>query len=250
MVDERSILITGASSGIGAATALMAAENGYNVGIGYHSDQNGAEEVAAACMNLGAKCILLKGNVASSEDVNNIFNSFHSTFGQPNAVVNNAGIVAHQAKFEDMSQERMRRVFDINILGAFFVAQEAVRRMAYRNNGKGGVIINLSSVAALGGSGGTYVDYAATKGAIDTMTKGLGNEMASEGVRVVGVRPGIIDTPIHTKGGMKDRVDSILPQLPMQRAGSAQEVAAAILWAASDDASYVTRTTIDVTGGY
>lgn len=245
----KSIFVTGASSGIGAAIARLAVRDDYAVGLCYRSNRRGAEEIADAIRDDNGKVTLLQGDVCSRSDISKMFRAFHDAFGQPSAVVNNAGIVAPKIRFEDMDEMRMRKIFHTNVIGPFMVAQEAIRRMANRNGGDGGVIVNISSVAAKNGSPDEYVDYAASKGAIDSMTIGLAHEMAREGVRVVGVRPGIIRTSIHAKGGAPDRIRKMTPKLPMKRAGTALEVAETVLWLASDAASYVTGTTLDVSGG-
>lgn len=245
----KSILITGASSGIGAAIARLAVRDDYAVGLCYRSNRRGAEAVADAIRDDNGDVVMLQGDVASKSDVSKMFREFETYYGNPTVVVNNAGIVAPQVKFEDMEEMRMRKMFYTNVIGPFMVAQEAVRRMAKRNNGDGGVIVNISSIASRLGAGGKYVDYAASKGAMDTLTIGLAQELADQDVRVVGVSPGIIDTTIHEKGGEANRVAEISPKLPMKRAGTAFEVAEAVLWLASDAASYVTGTTLDVSGG-
>ncbi len=245
----KSILITGASSGIGAAIARLAVRDDYAVGLCYRSNRRGAEEVAEAIRDDNGDVVMLQGDVASKSDVTKIFREFETFYGNPTVVVNNAGIVAPKVRFEDMEEMRLRKMFYTNVIGPFMVAQEAVRRMAKRNGGNGGVIVNVSSVAARLGSGGQYVDYASSKGAMDTLTIGLAQEMADQGVRVVGVRPGIIQTPIHGKGGEPDRADQMAGHIPLQRAGTAMEVAESVLWLASDAASYVTGSILDVAGG-
>lgn len=245
---RQNILITGASAGIGAATARLAAELGYDVGIGYRSDKIGAERVAAEVEERGGKAMILQGDVAKPEDVKRIFTEF-DTFGRLNSLVNNAGIVMPTSRVEDISYDRLRQIFDVNVIGSFLCAQEAISRLSKRAGGRGGTIINLSSAAARLGSPDMFVDYAATKGAIDSFTTGLALEQSSEGVRVNAVRPGVIDTEIHAKGQDPDRIERVGHTLPMKRAGTAGEVAEAIMWLASDQSSYVTGATIDVTGG-
>jgi len=241
------MLITGASAGIGAATARMAAPRGYNLVLNYRSDDAGAEAVAADCRGAGADVVLCKGDVAAPEDIDAVFATCDATFGRLDALVNNAGVVDQTAPVTDMTHARLRRMFDINVIGAMLVAKEAVNRM--RATGQGGVIVNISSAAARLGSANQYVDYAASKAAIDTFTKGLSDEVAADNIRVMSVRPGLIETEIHAKGGEPGRADRLAHMVPMKRKGSAEEVASAILWLCSDEASYVTGSTLDVTGG-
>lgn len=241
-------MITGASAGIGAATAVAAAEAGYDVGVGYHSDQSGAELTARKIRALGQKAVTIQGDVAKPADVETMFDRFDEEFDELGVLVNNAGIVEDSERVEDLSHERLRRMFDVNTIGPFLCAKQAAIRMAHRYGGAGGVIVNVSSIAARLGSAGQYVDYAASKGAVDVLTKGMGDEMAAENVRVVGVRPGIIDTELHAKGGQPNRVQKMSNQLPMNRAGTAREVADTILYLMSDKASYITATSVDVSG--
>ncbi|NOX39236.1 MAG: SDR family oxidoreductase [Alphaproteobacteria bacterium] len=245
----KTILITGASSGIGAATAIAAAECGYDVGIGYHSDREGAEITAKRVRALGQTAVILQADISDPDDVENMFEHFDEELGELGVLVNNAGIVDEPARVENISHARLRRMFDINTIGPFLCAKQAAIRMSYQFGGAGGVIVNVSSMAASLGSAGRYVDYAASKGALDVLTKGLGDEMAANHVRVVGVRPGIIDTEIHAKNGEPDRVRNMSNELPMHRAGSAREVADTIVYLMSDKASYITATSIDVGGG-
>lgn len=246
---KRAMLITGASAGIGAATARLAARNGWDVGIGYRSDERGAAEVVGSVERAGCRAVAIQADVADPDQVAAMFATFDAELGRMAAFVNNAAVVMPKARFEDIGVDRLREVFAINQLGAFVAAQHAVRAMAKRHGGRGGAIVNVSSVAALKGGPDEYVDYAASKGAMDTMTLGLSREMVREGVRVNGVRPGVIDTDIHGKGGQYDRVERLAPDLPMGRAGAAEEVAEAILWLASDASSYLTGSFIDVAGG-
>lgn len=245
----KTILITGASSGIGAATAIAAAEVGYDVGIGYHSDREGAEITAKRVQALGRKAVILKGDVSEPDDVEDMFDRFDEEFGEIGVLVNNAGIADEPATVEQISPERLRRMFEVNTIGPFLCAKQAAIRMSYQYGGAGGVIVNVSSIAARLGSAGQYVDYAASKGALDVLTKGLGDEMAANHVRVVGVRPGIIDTEIHTKGGQPDRVRNMSNALPMKRAGTPREIADTIVYLMSDKASYITATSVDISGG-
>ncbi len=240
-------LITGASAGIGAAAARMAAQRGYDLVVGYNSDKAGAEAVAADAKASGARAITMQGDVADPTAIDRMYETLDSEFGRIDALINNAGIVDASARLTDMDHPRLQRMFSTNVVGAMLVAKGAVQRMEAQ--GTGGSIINVGSAAARLGSGGQYVDYAASKGAIDTFTKGLADEVAAQNIRVMCVRPGIIDTALHGKGGEPDRADRLAPMVPLKRKGSAEEVAQAILWLMSDDASYVTGSTLDVTGG-
>jgi NAD(P)-dependent dehydrogenase (short-subunit alcohol dehydrogenase family) len=248
MTTPKTVLITGASSGIGAATAIAAAEAGYDVAIGFLRDHEGAERTAEAVRARGRKAILVQGDISKPEDVERIFDLLDEEFGELGVLVNNAGIVDTASRVEDMSPDRLSRMFAVNTVGTFLCAKQAAMRMSWTNGGSGGVIVNVSSIAARLGSGGQYVDYAASKGAVDVLTKGLGDEMAADHVRVVGVRPGIIDTGIHAKGGQPNRIAEMSNQLPMKRAGTPREVADTILYLMSDLASYITSTSVDVSG--
>lgn len=238
-MSRKSILITGASAGIGAACARLAAERGYDLYLNYNSDAVGAEAAAHAARAAGAKATVIQADVSDPDAITAMFDQIPRLDG----LINNAGIVGQTARLIDMDHARLRQMFDVNVIGAMLVAKEAVLRM------EEGVIVNVSSAAARLGSGNQYLDYAASKAAIDTFTKGLSDEVAARGIRVVSVRPGIIDTDIHAKGGEPDRADRLAPMVPMKRKGSAEEVAEVILWLMSDHASYVTGTAIDVTGG-
>jgi len=244
---RKTLLITGASAGIGAATAFKAAHAGYDLALNYHSNAAGAEAVAAEATKAGAQVILCPGDVANPDDIASIFARIDEEFGGLDALANNAGVVDLVARVTDFTHARLRRMFDINVIGAMLVAKEAVLRM--QAQGKGGAIVNTSSAASRLGSANTFVDYAAAKAAIDTFTKGLSDEVAPDGIRVNAVRPGIIETDIHAKAGAADRVAQITPSIPLRRSGSADEVADAILYLLSDQASYITGTTLDVTGG-
>ncbi len=246
---RRFVLVTGASRGIGAAVAVACARAGWDVGINYRSDAASARHVATTAEASGARTLLLQADVAHEAQVLSMFAAIDAAGFTLGALVNNAGIVDMRSRVDAMTVERLERMFDTNIIGSFVCAREAVKRLSTTRGGAGGAIVNLSSKAALLGSPGQYVDYAASKGAIDTFTLGLAKEVAAEGIRVNGVRPGIIDTDIHASGGEPDRVKQLLPIIPMQRAGTAAEVAAAIVWLLSDEASYVTGSTIDVSGG-
>ncbi|AEI94513.1 SDR family oxidoreductase [Roseobacter litoralis] len=241
------MLITGASAGIGAACATIAAKRGFDLALNYRSDDAGAEAVAQSCRAAGAEVLMCKGDVSDPVAIDAIYASIDATYGRLDALINNAGVVDQTAKVTDMTYERLRRMFDINVIGAILVAKAAVQRM--QAQGDGGVIVNISSAAARLGSGNQYVDYAASKAAIDTFTKGLSDEVAADNIRVMAIRPGLIETEIHAKGGEPGRADKLAHMVPMKRKGSAEEVAQAILWLCSDEASYVTGSTLDVTGG-
>jgi len=245
----RVLLVTGGSRGIGAASAQRAAAQGWDVAVNYTRDAAAAAEVVAAVRAAGRRAIAVQADVAVEAEVLAMFARIDAELGVLSGLVNNAGVVDVAARVDGMSAERLQRMFAVNVIGSMLCAREAVRRMSTRHGGRGGAIVNLSSAAARLGAPGQYVDYAAAKGAIDTFTLGLAREVAAEDVRVNGVRPGIIDTQIHASGGEPDRAARLAPLVPMQRAGSADEVAAAIVWLLSDDASYVTGTTIDVAGG-
>jgi NAD(P)-dependent dehydrogenase (short-subunit alcohol dehydrogenase family) len=244
-----TLLVTGGSRGIGAAVARQAAAAGWDLAINYGRDAASAEQVAADVRAAGRRAITIAADVADEAAVLAMFARIDTELGPLRGLVNNAGIVGPKARLDQMDLARWRRMLDVNVLGSLLCAQQALRRMSTRHGGAGGAIVNLSSMAATLGSGGQYVDYAASKGAIDTFTVGLARELAAEGVRVNGVRPGIIDTDIHASGGEPDRARQLAPSVPMQRAGSADEVAAAIVWLLSPAASYVTGTTVDVSGG-
>lgn len=248
MATPKTVLITGASSGIGAATAVAAAEAGYDVAIGYFRDKEGAELTAAKVRAIGRKAIIVQGDVANPDDVEDMFEAIDREFDELGVLVNNAGMVDEAARVEDIHPARAKRMFEVNSLGPFYCAQQAALRMAWRYGGAGGVIVNVGSIAARLGAANQYVDYAASKGAVDVMTKGMGQEMAADKVRVVGVRPGIIDTEIHAKGREPNRVAALSNELPMKRAGTPREVADAILYLMSDKASYITATSLDVSG--
>ena len=241
------MLITGASAGIGAACARIAATRGFDLALNYRTDDAGADAVAQSCRAAGAKVLLCKGDVSDPVVIGAIYDSIDATFGRLDALINNAGVVDQTAKVTEMSYERLRRMFDINVIGAILVAKAAVQRM--QAQGDGGVIINISSAAARLGSANQYVDYAASKAAIDVFTKGLSDEVAADNIRVMAIRPGLIETEIHAKGGEPGRADKLAHMVPMKRKGSAEEVAQAVLWLCSDEASYVTGSTLDVTGG-
>lgn len=243
------VLITGASRGIGAATALAAAARGYYVGVNYARDAAAAQAVCTAIEAAGGRALALAADVADEQAVAAMFARLDVLGAPLVGLVNNAGVVGRIGPFTDYTVERMRRTFDTNILGSFLCAQAAVRRMAYVYGGAGGAIVNLSSAAARIGSPNEFIDYAASKGAIDAFTMGLAKEYATQGIRVNAVRPGLIETEIHAAAGAPDRVARFAPLIPMQRAGSADEVARAILWLLSAEASYTTGSLLDVSGG-
>ncbi len=242
-------LITGASRGIGAATALRAAQQGFAVAVNYTRSAEAANAIVQQIVTAGGTAIAVHADVADEAQVLAMYQLIDTQLGPLAALVNNAGVVDVAARVDEMSVQRIRRMFDINVLGTFICTREALRRMSTRHGGKGGCIVNVSSVAARLGGPGQYVDYGASKGAIDTFTVGLAKEVASEGVRVNAVRPGIIETDIHASGGQPDRAQQMAPLVPMLRAGSADEVARAIIWLLGPDASYVTGANIDVSGG-
>ena len=244
-----SLLITGGSRGIGAATAVLAARRGWDVAINYTRDADAAERVAAQVRAVGRRALVIQADVAEEPEVLAMFAAVDREFGRLSGLVNNAGVVDMPARVDEMSLQRLQRMFAINLTGSFLCAREAVRRMSTKHGGAGGAIVNLSSAASKLGSPGQYVDYAASKAGVDLMTLGLAREVATEGIRVNAVRPGIIDTEIHASGGLPDRARQVAPQVPMQRAGSADEVAQAIVWLLSNDASYTTGAVLDVTGG-
>ena len=243
------MVITGGSRGIGAATALLAAERGFDVAVNFASNQAAADVVVDAIKAKGRRAFALKGDVASEADMLKLFEACDKQLGQLTCLVNNAGVVDVKSRVDEMSVARMKRMFDINVIGSMVCAREAVKRMSTRHGGAGGTIVNLSSAAARLGAAGQYVDFAAAKGAIDIFTLGLAREVANEGIRVNAVRPGIIDTEIHASGGEPDRVAQSKGMVPMQRGGTAQEIAHAILWLASDESTYTTGAVIDATGG-
>jgi NAD(P)-dependent dehydrogenase (short-subunit alcohol dehydrogenase family) len=245
---DKVVIVTGGSRGIGRATALAAAARGFRVVVGYATNKTAAEEVLAKIEASNGKAMAVRCDVGSEKDILALFEAADA-FGTLGALVNNAGIVGTTSRVDEMSAERIQRMMQINVTGSILCAREAVRRMSTRHGGKGGVIVNLSSVAAKLGSPNTYVDYAASKGAIDSFTIGLGYEVASEGIRVAAIRPGLIDTDIHASGGEPDRAHRLSHMVPMKRVGTADEIANAIVWLMSDQASYVTSAILDVSGG-
>ncbi|WP_460061497.1 SDR family oxidoreductase [Pseudomonas sp. S2_A05] len=243
------ILITGGSRGVGAATARLAAAQGYDVAISYVANESAALEVMADIEALGRKGIAVRADSADPEQVAELFSAVDRSFGRIDVLVNNAGVLAKQSRMEGLSFERMQRIFAVNALGPILCAQQAVKRMSLRHGGTGGVVINISSASARLGSPNEYVDYAASKGALETFTIGFAKEVAREGIRVNCIRPGHIYTDMHASGGEPGRVDRVKESIPMGRGGQPEEVARAILWLASAEASFVTGTFLDVTGG-
>lgn len=246
---RKVVLVTGGGRGIGAATALLAARRGYAVAVNYLRDSDAADEVVARIVADGGDAAALQADVAVEAQVTGLFARLDARFGRLDALVNNAGVLETQMRLDSMDAARVRRVLDANVVGPLLCCREAVRRMSTRHGGQGGAIVNVSSVAALTGSPGEYVDYAASKGALDTLTRGLAQEVAQEGIRVNGVRPGFIYTGMHASGGEPGRVDRVKAFVPMRRGGQPEEVAQAILWLLSGEASYSTGGFIDVAGG-
>jgi len=248
-VTDSVVIITGGSRGIGRAAALAAAARGYRIVVGYASNEAAAKDVVAKIEAKNGKAIAVKCDVGKESDILKLFEAADK-FGTLGALVNNAGIVGKSGvRVDEMSAERIQEMMAVNVTGSILCAREAVKRMSTKHGGKGGVIVNISSVAAKLGAPNTYVDYAASKGAIDSFTLGLGLEVAGEGIRVAGIRPGLIDTEIHAAGGEPDRAHRLAHMVPMKRVGQAEEIANAVVWLMSDEASYVTSTTIDVSGG-
>ncbi len=247
-MEKPVIVITGGSQGIGAATAILAAHQGYNICFSYHSQRALAEKLILQLDNIGAQVICLQADVSIEADVVNLFAQVDKRFGRLDALVNNAGILRKNLVI-DADVKELEKLFGVNVIGSFICAREAIKRMAISRGGKGGAIVNISSIAARVGSPFEYIDYAASKGAIDTFTLGLAKEVIAEGIRVNAVRPGIIQTEIHAKGGEPGRIERLKSVIPMQRAGTAEEVAKAIMWLLSNDSSYITGHLLDVGGG-
>jgi NAD(P)-dependent dehydrogenase (short-subunit alcohol dehydrogenase family) len=242
-------LITGGSRGIGKATALLLAQQGLRVVVNYHRDRQAAQEVVEEITRAGGEALAWQADVSDEQQVVTMFTAIDEAWGPVNVLVNNAGILATQCRVENLTAERINHVLSTNVTGYFLCCREAVKRMSTEHGGSGGAIVNVSSVAARLGSPGEYVDYAASKGAVDTLTTGLSLEVAAQGIRVNGVRPGFIYTEMHASGGEPGRVDRVAPAIPMRRGGQPEEVAQAIAWLVSDSASYVTGSFIDLAGG-
>jgi NAD(P)-dependent dehydrogenase (short-subunit alcohol dehydrogenase family) len=246
---HKVLLVTGGSRGIGAATARLAAQKGWAVAVNYTANSLAADGVVRDIRAAGGTAMAVQANVANEVQVVAMFDKVTAKLGQLTGLVNNAGVVDMTARLDEMSVERWRRMFDINVIGSLLCAREAVRRMSTRHGGAGGSIVNMSSAASRLGAPGQYPDYAASKGAIDTLTLGLAKEVAAEGIRVNAVRPGLIETELHASGGLPNRVRDLAHQVPIQRGGTAEEVAQAIVWLLSDEASYTTMSFLDVSGG-
>jgi len=249
LATPRTVLVTGGGRGIGAATSWLCAQRGWAVAVNYASGADAAESMVARIRAAGGMALAVKADVADESQVLKMFDVLDRELPPLHGLVNNAGVVDLPGRVEAISVARLQRMFAINVFGSFICAREAIKRMSSAHGGAGGAIVNLSSAAARIGAPGQYVDYAAAKGAIDSFTLGLAKEVATEGIRVNAVRPGIIDTEIHASGGIPDRVQQMTPHVPMQRAGSAEEVAEAIVWLLSDASSYTTGSVIDTTGG-
>ncbi len=249
MTDGPVLLVTGGSRGIGAAACLVAARHGWRVAVNYASNETAANAVVSEIKKAGGDAIAIRGDVGNAADIVSMFEAVDKHFGRLDGLVNNAGIVDYTARVDEMSADRLERMMRINVTGSILCAGEAVRRMSSRHGGKGGVIVNISSMAAVIGGSTQYVDYAASKAAIDTFTIGLSREVAAEGIRVNAIRPGIIETDIHASGGQPDRPKEMASSIPMKRAGEAEEVADAIVYLLSPSASYITGAILNVSGG-
>ena len=249
MIERRVLLVTGGSRGIGAEIARRAAAKGWAIAVNFAVNEHAATGLVREIEGSGGAAIALKGNVEHESEIMSVFEAIDRHFGRLDGLVNNAGIVDRKARLDEMSASRISRMMAVNVVGPLLCAREAVRRMSTRHGGRGGAIVNISSVAAVLGSAGEYVDYAASKGAMDTFTVGLAREVATEGIRVNCVRPGTIDTDIHASGGQPDRAARVAPSIPMQRPGRADEIANAVMWVLSDEATYATGAILDVSGG-
>lgn len=249
MQTEKIVIITGASRGIGAATAKLFAQNGYAVCINYLADDNAAEQLKNEILQFEVKCITVKADVSKSSEVKRLFETVDKQLGCLSVLVNNVGILKTQCRLDEIDEQRFSQVVTTNVMSCFLCSKQAVKRMSSNYGGKGGSIVNVSSGAAKSGSPNEYVDYAASKGAIDSLTKGLAMEVATEGIRVNAVRPGLIHTDIHTLGGEPNRIDRLKTKIPMQRGGEPTEVAEAIYWLASEKSSFATGSFIDIAGG-
>ncbi len=242
-------IITGSSRGIGAATAVRLAQDGYDVCVNYYSNNHAADEIVALAKSYGVKAISVKADISKEDDVKTLFRTVDKQLGRLDALINNAGILLQQSRLDEINAERINKILQTNVTGYFLCSKEAVLRMSTKYQGNGGVIVNVSSAASRLGSAGEYIDYAASKGAIDTLTIGLANEVARENIRVNCVRPGLIYTEMHKSGGEPDRVDRLKEMLPIRRGGKPEEVSAAISWLVSTESSYTTGAFIDVSGG-
>jgi len=249
MTTGKTLIVTGGSRGIGAAICVLAAGRGFRVAVNYASNRDAAADVVLGIESAGGEAIAVKGDVASETDILAMFEEVDRRFGKLDALVNNAGVVDRKARLDEMDAARLDRMFRINTIGTLLCTREAVKRMSTRHGGSGGSIVNLSSIAAVLGGPGEYVDYAAAKGAIDSFTVGLAREVAEEGIRVNAIRPGIIETEIHASGGQPNRVEAMRGFVPMKRAGTADEVARAVMWFLSDASSYATGSILNVSGG-
>ena len=246
---RKVVLVTGGSRGIGAATCILAAQKGWDVAVNYTANADAAEQVVKQIQATGARAMAVQADVADEGQVLAMFKQVKAELGPLQGLVNNAGVIDVTARLDEMSMARWRRMFDVNVLGSMLCAREAVLQMSTKHGGQGGSIVNLSSAASRLGAAGQYLDYAAAKGAIDSLTLGLAKEVAGEGIRVNAVRPGLIDTEIHASGGLPNRVKELEHLVPAKRGGSAMEVAQAIVWLLSEEASYTTMSLIDVSGG-
>ncbi|MGS2720673.1 SDR family oxidoreductase [Paraglaciecola aestuariivivens] len=249
MHSKKVVLITGASRGIGAATAVLFANKGYAVGLNYLTNKQAAEQIIQQIKELGVPCLAVQADVSKASEVELLFNQVEQSLGPITVLVNNVGVLQQQSRLDNISPERFLHILNTNVMSCFLCAKQAVKRMSRRYGKTGGSIVNVSSLASLTGSPNEYVDYAASKGAIDSLTKGLAKEVANEGIRVNAVRPGLIETEIHGDGGEANRVERLKSHIPMQRGGHPEEVAQAIYWLASEQSSFTTGSFIDVAGG-